>query len=75
LTVKTRISTQSFVIFLSSILSLGIISSSSHAYAQQQPQQSLQQFPSSIIAASSTETSPHALELKATQQGEAGAEE
>jgi hypothetical protein len=75
LTVKTRILTQSFVIFLLSILSLGMISSSSHAYAQQQPLQSLQQFPSSIIAASSTETTPHALKLKATQQGEAGAEE
>jgi hypothetical protein len=72
LTVKTRILTQSFVIFLLSILSLGIISSSSHAYAQQQPQQSLQQFPSSIIAASSTETTPHALKLKATRRGEAG---
>jgi hypothetical protein len=75
LTVKTRILTQGFVIFLLSILSLGIISSSSHAYAQQQPQQSLQHFPSSIIAASSTETTPRALKLKATQQGEAGAEE
>jgi hypothetical protein len=72
LTVKTRILTQSFVIFLLSILSLGIISSSSNAYAQQQPQQSLQQFPSSIIAASSTETTPHALKLKAPQRGEAG---
>ncbi|MDQ3839921.1 MAG: hypothetical protein M3297_11700 [Thermoproteota archaeon] len=70
--VKTRILTQSLVIFLLSILSLGIIGSSSHAYAQQQ---SLQHFPSSIIAASSTETTPHALKLKATQQEEAGAEE
>jgi hypothetical protein len=75
LTVKTRILTQSFVNFFLSILSLGIISSSSHAYSQQQPQQSLQQFPSSIIAASNTETTPDALKLKATQQGEAGAEE
>jgi hypothetical protein len=74
LTVKTRLLTQSFVIFHLSILSLGMISSSSHAYAQQQPQQSLQQFPSSIIAASSTETTPHVLNLKDTQQGEAGAE-
>jgi hypothetical protein len=75
LTVKTRILTQGFVNFFLSILSLGIISSSSHAYAQQQPQQSLQQIPSSIIADSNTEITPHALKLKATQQGEAGAEE
>jgi hypothetical protein len=75
LTVKTRILTQSFVNLFLSILSLGITSSSSHAYAQQQPKQSLQQIPSSIIAASNTETTPHALKLKATQQGEAGAEE
>jgi hypothetical protein len=73
LTVKTKLLIQSFVIFLLSILSLGMISSPSQAYARQQLQQSLQQFPSSIIAASSTETTPHALKLKATQQGEAGA--
>jgi hypothetical protein len=72
LIVKTKILTLSLVIFLSSVLLLGIISSSSHAYAQRQLQQSLQQFPSSIIAASSTETTPHALKLKATQRGEAG---
>jgi hypothetical protein len=75
LTVKTRILTQGFVNLFLSILSLGIISSSPHAYAQQQPQQSLHQIPSSIIAASSTETTSYALKLKATQQGEAGAEE
>jgi hypothetical protein len=66
--------TQRLVIFLLNILSLGIIGSSSHAYAQQ-PQQSLQQFPSSIITTSSTGTTPHALKPKATQQGEAGAGE
>jgi hypothetical protein len=38
LIVKARILTQSLVIFPLSILSLGIIGSSSHAYAQQQPQ-------------------------------------
>jgi len=31
-----------------------------------------QQFPEGIIAASSTDTTPHALKLKATQQGEDG---
>jgi len=75
LTVKTKILTQSFVNLFSSILSLEIISSSPHEYAQQQPQQSLQRFPSSIIAASSTETTPYALKLKDTRQEEAGAEE
>jgi len=65
---KTRILTSSLVIFLSSVLLIGIISSSSHAYAQQSPRQ----FPESIIAASSTDATPHALELKAKQQGEDG---
>ena len=70
--IKTKILTLSLVIFLSSILLIGIISSSSHAYAQQSSRQSNQQFPSSIIAASSTDTTPHALKLRATQQGEDG---
>src|SRR5215216_1200156 len=73
LIIKTRILTLSLVIFLSSILLIGIISSSSHVYAQQQSQESSnQQFPKSIIAASSTDTTPHALKLRATQQGEDG---
>jgi len=73
LILKTRILTLSLVIFLSIILLIGIIASSSYSYAygqQQQPQQSNQQFPSSIIATLSTDTTPHALKLKATQQGE-----
>jgi hypothetical protein len=68
LIIKTKILTLSLAIFLSSVLLIGIISSSSHAYAQQSPRQ----FPESIIAASSTDATPHALELKATQQGEDG---
>ncbi len=74
LVLKTRIFTLSLVIFLSIILLIGIIGSSSYSYAygQQQPQQSNQQFPSSIIAASSTDTTPHVLKLRATQQGEDG---
>ena len=71
--IKTRILASSVVIFLSSILLIGIISSSSYAYAQEQPpQQSNQQFPESIIAASGTDTTSHVLKLKATQQGEEG---
>ena len=64
----------SLVIFLTSILLIGIISSSSYASGQQQQQlqQSNQKFPSSIIAASSTDTTPHALKPTATQQGEEG---
>ena len=70
--IKTRILALC-CIFLSSILLIGIISSSSYAYAQEQPpQQSSQQFPESIIAASGTDTNPHVLKLKATQQGEEG---
>jgi hypothetical protein len=72
LILKTKIFTQSCVIFFSIILLIGIKGSSSYTYGQQQPQQSNQQFPSSIIAASSTDTTPHALKLKATQQGEDG---
>jgi hypothetical protein len=73
LIIKTRIPF-GLVFFLSSIILIGIISSSSPAYTQQQqpPQQSNQQFPESIIAASSTDTTPHALKLRATQQGEDG---
>jgi hypothetical protein len=74
--IKTTILTLSLVIFLSGILLIGIISSSSYSYAQQQlqqfNQQSNQQFPESIIAASSTDTTPHVLKLRATQQGEDG---
>jgi hypothetical protein len=59
------------VIFLSSNLLIGIISTSSYAYAQEQrPQQSNQQFPSSIIVASSNDITPHVLKLKVIQQGE-----
>ena len=73
LIIKTRILTSSLVIFLSSILLIGIISSSSHAYAQQSSRQSSnQELPESIIAASSTDTTPHVLKLRATQQGEDG---
>jgi hypothetical protein len=72
LIIKTRILTLSLAIFLSSILLIGIISSSSYAYAQQSSQRSNQKFPPSIIAASSTDTTPHALKLKATLQGEDG---
>jgi hypothetical protein len=71
LIIKTRI-ILGLVIFLSSILLIGIVSSSSHAYAQQSSRQSNQQFPESIIAASSTDTTPHALKLRATQEGEDG---
>jgi hypothetical protein len=69
---KTKILPFSLVIFLSSILLIGIISSSSYAYAQQPQQSSNQRLPPSIIAASTTDTTPHALNLKATQQGEDG---
>jgi hypothetical protein len=72
LIIKKRILTLSLAIFLSSILLIGIISSSSHVYAQQSSQRSNQKFPPSITAASSTDTTPHALKLKATQQGEDG---
>jgi hypothetical protein len=73
LIIKTRIFSLSLVIFLSSVLLIGIIiSSSSHVYAQQSSQRSNQKFPSSITAASSTDTTPHVLKLKATQQGEDG---
>jgi hypothetical protein len=73
LIIKTRILASSVVIFLSSILLIGIISSSSHAYAQQSSRQSSnQELPESIIAASSTDTTPHVLKLRATQQGEDG---
>ena len=72
LIIKTRILTLSLVIFLSSILLIGIVSSSSHAYAQQSSRQSNQELPESIIAASGTDTTPHALKLRATQQGEDG---
>jgi hypothetical protein len=68
LIIKTRILTLSLVIFLSSILLIGIVSSSSHAYAQQSSRQSNQELPESIIAASGTDTTPHALKLRATQQ-------
>ena len=67
---KTRISPLSIVVFLSIVLLIGIISSS-YASVQQQSQQS-NQFPSTIIAASSTDTTPHVLKLRATQQGEDG---
>jgi hypothetical protein len=72
LILNTRIFAFSLAIFLSIILLTGTIGSSSYSYTygQEQPQQSNQQFPSSIIAASSTDTTPHALKLKATQQGE-----
>ncbi|HKG31688.1 MAG TPA: carboxypeptidase-like regulatory domain-containing protein [Nitrososphaeraceae archaeon] len=69
---KTKILPFSLVIFLSSILLIGIISSSSYAYAQQPQQSSNRRLPPSIIAASTTDTTPHALNLKATQQGEDG---
>ena len=69
---KTKILPFSLVIFLSSILLIGIISSSSYAYSQQPQQSSNQRLPPSIIAASTTDTTPHALNLKATQQGEDG---
>jgi hypothetical protein len=69
---KTKILPFSLVIFLSSILLIGIISSSSYTYAQQPQQSSNQRLPPSIIAASTTDTTPHALNLKATQQGEDG---
>ena len=69
---KTKILPFSLVIFLSSILLIGIISSSSYAYAQQPQQSSNQRLPPSIIAASTSDTTPHALNLKATQQGEDG---
>jgi hypothetical protein len=69
---KTKILPFSLVIFLSSILLIGIISSPSYAYAQQPQQSSNQRLPPSIIAASTTDTTPHALNLKATQQGEDG---
>jgi hypothetical protein len=74
LVLKTRIFTSSLVSFLSIILLIGIIGSSSYSYTygQQQPKQSNQQFSSSIIAASSTDTTPHVLKLRATQQGEDG---
>src|SRR5215207_6612119 len=72
LIIKKRILTLSLAIFLSSILLIGIISSSSHVYAQQSSQRSNQKFPPSITAASSTDTTPHALKLKAIQQGEDG---
>ena len=64
----------SLIIFISIILLTGRIGSSSYSYTygQEQPQQSNQQFPSSIIAASSTDTTPHALKLRAIQQREDG---
>jgi hypothetical protein len=69
-----RIFTLSLVMFLSIILLTGTICSYlySYTYGQEQPQQSNQQLPSSIIAVSSTDTTPHVLKLKATQQGEDG---
>jgi hypothetical protein len=55
------------MVFLSSILLIGI-ASTAYIYAQQQPSN---QFPQSIIATSNTDTDPHALILKAIQQGNA----
>ena len=63
--IKIKIVSLSLVVFFSSILLIG-----STVYAQQQEQQQSNQFPQTIIAASSTDTTPHALKLKATQQGE-----
>jgi hypothetical protein len=55
------------MVFLSSTLLIGS-GSTAYTYAQQE---STNQFPQSIIAASNTDTDPHALILKATQQGNA----
>ena len=55
------------MIFLSSILLMGI-GSTAYTYVQGQPSN---QFPQSIIAFSNTDTTPHALELKGIQQGDA----
>jgi hypothetical protein len=65
--IKSNISTLSLIIFLSSVLLIGI-GSTAHTYAQGQPSE---QFPQNIIAFSNTDTTPHALELKAIQQGDA----
>jgi hypothetical protein len=55
------------MVFLSSILLIGI-GSTAYTYAQGQLSN---QFPQSIVAFSNTDTTPHTLELKAIQQGDA----
>jgi hypothetical protein len=66
LVIKSKISALSLVVFLSSILLIGI-GSTAYTYAQGQLSN---QFPQSIVAFSNTDKTPHALELKATQQGD-----
>jgi hypothetical protein len=65
--IKSKISTLSPMVFLSSILLIGI-GSTAYTFAQGQPSN---QFPQSIIAFSNTDTTPRALELKGIQQGDA----
>ena len=55
------------------LLLISSIVSVNFAFAQSQTAEG--QFPQSIIASSSTDTTPHLLKLKATQQGSTGAQE
>ena len=65
--IKSKILTLSLTVFLSSVLLIGI-GSTAYIYAQGRLSD---QFPQSIIAFSKTDTTPHALELKAIQQRDA----
>jgi hypothetical protein len=67
LIIKSKVLALSLIVFLSSMLLLGI-GSTAYTYAQGQPSN---QFPGSIIAFSNTDTTPHQLELGAIQQGDA----
>ena len=63
----TAVSLFMFLLLISSIVSVDF------AFGQSQTTEG--QFPPSIIASSSTDTTPHLLKLKATQQGGTGAQE
>ena len=65
LIIKSKMSALSLMIFLSSILLVGL-GSTEYIHAQGQPSN---QFPESIIAFSDTDNTPHALKLSAIQQG------
>ena len=65
LIIKSKMSALSLMIFLSSILIVGL-GSTAYTHAQGQPSN---QFPESIIALSDTDNTPHALKLSAIQQG------
>jgi hypothetical protein len=63
----TAVSVFMFLLLISSVVSVDF------AFAQSQTTEG--QFPQSIIASSNTDSTPHLLKLKATQQGGTGAQE